>query len=71
MIHESDKEKAITALAATIFSTNLGGGAILPVIALYTAHLGLSIQAGGVVIALFAVTRALAPPVTEKFGLAS
>lgn len=61
------KDKAITALAATIFTTNLGGGAILPVIALYTAHLGLSIQAGGLVIALFAVTRALAPPVAGHF----
>ena len=61
------KDRAITALAATIFATNLGGGAILPVIALYTAHLGLSIKTGGLVISLFAVTRALAPPVAGHF----
>ena len=61
------KDKAISALAATIFTTNLGGGAILPVIALYTAHLGLDVQLGGVVIALFAVTRCLAPPVAGHF----
>ena len=62
-----DQDKAITALAATIFTTNLGGGAILPIIALYTAHLGLSVQLGGVVIALFAVTRCLAPAVAGHF----
>jgi MFS family permease len=61
------KDRAITALAATIFTTNLGGGAILPIIALYTAHLGLSVQLGGVAIALFAVTRCLAPPLAGHF----
>jgi len=61
------KDASITALALTIFATNIGGGIILAIIALYTDFLGINIILGGLVIALFAITRVVAQPLIGHY----
>ena len=61
------KDASITALALTIFATNIGGGIILAIIALYTDYLKINIILGGLVIALFAITRVVAQPLIGHY----
>ncbi|MBN1883303.1 MAG: MFS transporter [Deltaproteobacteria bacterium] len=61
------KDASINALALTIFATNIGGGIILAIIALYTDYLNINIVLGGLVIALFAITRVVAQPVIGHY----
>ena len=67
MENDPRKDASITALALTIFATNIGGGIILAIIALYTDYLGINIVLGGVVIALFAITRVVAQPLIGHY----
>ena len=61
------KDASINALALTIFATNIGGGIILAIIALYTDFLDINIVLGGLVIALFAITRVVTQPLIGHY----
>ncbi|MBN1574353.1 MAG: MFS transporter [Deltaproteobacteria bacterium] len=61
------KDPTINALALTIFATNIGGGIILAIIALYTKHLNISLIFGGWVISLFAIARGITQPIIGHY----
>lgn len=61
------KDLTINALALTIFATNIGGGIILAIIALYTKHLNISLVYGGWVISLFAIARGITQPIIGNY----
>ena len=61
------KDPTINALGLTIFATNIGGGIILAIIALYTKHLNISILMGGLVISLFAIFRGITQPIIGHY----
>jgi len=58
---------SINAMALTIFTTNIGGGIIISILALYAKHLDISLTLGGLVISLFAITRAISQPIIGHF----
>ncbi len=58
---------SINAMALTIFTTNIGGGIIISILSLYVRHLNISLSLAGLVISLFAITRAISQPIVGQF----